>query len=140
MKSFWDGHCLKKKVLYGSRSNSRDLSLLKSIHKIFDTVNFSALALILILYFLSFNSQREWTNTYRNLSKTKVNNNNLIDYISKTEDFYINEFESLNEYKKTTPRDLIYLDKIPEKRKNYFNKNIKIILNGFKDSSYQLGY
>ena len=140
MKPFLDDHSLKKKVLYGSKNNSRNFSLLKSIHNIFDTINFSALALVLIFYFLSFNSQRKWTNTYRNLSKTQVNNNNLIDYISKTEELYISEFESLNQYKKTTPRDLMYLDKIPQERENYLKKGLINILNGLKDSNYQLGY
>ena len=69
---------------------------LKFVHSIFDSVNISLLILIFILSFLSFNSQRKWTITYKNLTKTRANNNNLIDYISKTEEFYINEIESLN--------------------------------------------
>ena len=84
---------------------------LKFIHRIFDSVNISLLILIFILSFLSFNSQRKWTSIYKNLLKTRANNNNLIDYISKTEEFYINEVESLNTFKKATPKDLIYLDK-----------------------------
>ena len=44
-------------------------------------------------------------------------NNNLIDYISKTEEFYIGELESLNNYRKTKPKDLIYLDRISEEKR-----------------------
>ena len=114
---------------------------LKFIHRIFDSVNISLLILIFILSFLSFNSQRKWTSIFKNLNKTRANNNNLIDYISKTEEFYINEIESLNTLKKTTPKDLIYLDKqITKKKGNNFNKKIKYIKDGLKDSKYQIGY
>ena len=114
---------------------------LKFIHKIFDSVNISLLILIFILSFLSFNSQRKWTSIYENLTKTKANNNNLIDYISKTEEFYINEIESLNTFKKATPKDLIYLDKqITKNKGNDLNKKIKFIKDGLKDSKYQIGY
>ena len=114
---------------------------LKFIHRIFDSVNISLLILIFILSFLSFNSQRKWTIIYKNLLKTRANNNNLIDYISKTEEFYINKIESLNTFKKTTPKDLIYLDKqITQNKNNYFNKKIKFIKDGLKDSKYQKGY
>jgi hypothetical protein len=96
---------------------------------------------IFILSFLSFNSQRKWTSIYKNLLKTRANNNNLIDYISKTEEFYINEIESLNTFKKATPKDLIYLDKqITQNKNNYLNKKIKFIKDGLKDSKYQKGY
>ena len=91
---------------------------LKFIHRIFDSLNISFLILIFILSFLSFNSQRKWTNIYKNLAKTRANNNNLIDYISKTEEFYINKIESLNTFKKATPKDLIYLDKQITQNKN----------------------
>ena len=114
---------------------------LKFIHRIFDSVNISLLILIFILSFLSFNSQRKWTSIYKNLLKTRANNNNLIDYISKTEEFYINEVESLNTFKKATPKDLIYLDKqITQNKNNYLNKKIKFIKDGLKDSKYQKGY
>ena len=124
-------------------TTSKNLSLLnlKFIHRIFDSLNTSLLILIFILSFISFNSQRKWTILYKNLAKTRANNNNLIDYISKTEEFYINEIESLNVFKKTTPKDLIYLDKkIIKKKKNYLNKKIKYIQNGLKESRYQRGY
>ena len=99
------------------------------------------LSLIFVLSFLSFNSQRKWTNIYKNLAKVRSNNNNLIDYISKTEELYIDKIDSLHSFKKTTPKDLIYLDKrINKQNKNKFIKNIKYIQVGLKDSKYQIGY
>ena len=104
---------LKNNLYDANKITSKKIKLfnLKFIHRIFDSVNISLLILIFILSFLSFNSQRKWTSIYKNLLKTRANNNNLIDYISKTEEFYINEIESLNTFKKATPKDLIYLDK-----------------------------
>ena len=98
------------------------------------------MVLIFILSFLSFDSQRKWSNTYKILSKTKVTNYNLIDYISKTEEFYISELESLNIYRKTKPNDLIYLDKIPEKKVSLFKKNYRVLIEGLSNSRYQRGY
>ena len=133
---------LKKKVSYKSSKNLEKTSKLnlQLIHQIFDTINISLLVLIFVLFFLSLESQRKWTNTYKNLSKTKVINNNLIDYISKTEEFYISELESLNTYRKTKPKDLIYLDKITEKKESFFKKNYKSFIEGFNASKYQRGY
>ena len=114
---------------------------LKLIHRIFDSLNISLLILIFILSFLSFNSQKKWTIIYKNLANSRSNNNNLIDFISKTEEFYINEIEILNTLKKTTPRDLIYLNKkITQQKDNIFNKKIKYIHDGLRDSKYQRGY
>ena len=134
---------LKNNLYDANKITSKKIKLfnLKFIHRIFDSVNISLLILIFILSFLSFNSQRKWTNIYKNLAKTRANNNNLIDYISKTEEFYINEIESLNTFKKATPKDLIYLDKqITQNKNNYLNKKIKFIKDGLKDSKYQKGY
>lgn len=134
---------LKNNLYDANKITSKKIKLfnLKFIHKIFDSVNISLLILIFILSFLSFNSQRKWTSIYKNLLKTRANNNNLIDYISKTEEFYINEIESLNTFKKATPKDLIYLDKqITKNKNNYLNKKIKFIKDGLKDSKYQKGY
>ena len=113
---------------------------IKFIHQIFDTINISLLVLIFTLFLLSFDSQRKWSNTYNTLSKTRAINNNLIDYISKIEEFYISELESLNFYKKTKPEDLIYLDKIVEKKESLFKKNLSSFIEGFSDSKYQRGY
>ena len=134
---------LKNDLYDVNKITSKKIKLfnLKFIHRIFDSVNISLLILIFILSFLSFNSQRKWTSIYKNLLKTRANNNNLIDYISKTEEFYINEIESLNTFKKTTPKDLIYLDKqITNQKKNKLSKQIKYFQDGLKDSKYQKGY
>jgi hypothetical protein len=132
----------KKKVLNESKKNSEKTSLLniKLIHQVFDSINISLLVLIFILFFLSFDSQRKWSNTYKTLSKTRAINNNLIDYISKIEEFYISQLESLNIYRKTKPEDLIYLDKIEEKKESLFKKNFTFFTEGFRDSKYQRGY
>ena len=98
------------------------------------------MVLIFTLFFLSFDSQRKWSNTYKILSKTRAINNNLIDYISKIEEFYISELESLNIYRKTKPEDLIYLDKLAEKKESLFKKNLSRFIEGFSDSKYQRGY
>ena len=142
MKPYGNQLNLKKKVSYESKKNSEKISIIivKLIHQIFDTINISLLVLILTLFFLSFNSQRKWSNTYKNLSKTRAINNNLIDYISKIEEFYIRELESLNIYRKTKPEDLIYLDKIPERKESLFKKNLSSFIDGFSDSKYQRGY
>ena len=142
MKPYGNQLNLKKKVSYESKKNSEKISIIniKVIHQIFDTINFSLLVLIFTLFFLSFNSQRKWSNTYENLSKTIAINNNLIDYISNIEEFYISELESLNIYRKTKPEDLIYLDKIPERKESLFKKNLSSFIDGFSDSKYQRGY
>ena len=142
MKPHGNKLSFKKKVLNESKKNSEKIFIIniKLIHQIFDTINISILVLIFTLFFLSFNSQRKWSNTYKNLSKTRAINNNLIDYISKIEEFYISELESLNIYRKTKPEDLIYIDKIAEKKENLFKKNFSTFIEGFSDSKYQRGY
>ena len=133
---------LKKKVLCESQKNSGKISKLniQLLHQIFNTINISLLVLIFTLFFVSFDSQIKWSSTYKTLSKTKAINNNLIDYISKIEEFYISELESLNTYKKTKPKDLIYLDKITVTEDSFFKKNFRSFIDGFIDSKYQRGY
>ena len=142
MRSYGKQSYLKKKVSYQSQKYSRKINALniKLIHQIFDTINISLLVLIFILFFLSLDSQRKWSNTYKVLSKTKAINNNIIDYISKTEEFYISELETLNTYRKTKPKDLIYLDRTLEKKESFFKKNFRSIIKGISDSQYQRGY
>ena len=142
MKPYGNQLNCKKIVSYESKKNSEKISIfnIKLIHQIFDTINISLLVLIFTLFFLSFNSQRKWSYTYKNLSKTIAINNNLIDYISKIEEFYISELESLNIYRKTKPEDLIYLDKLPERKESLFKKNLSSFIEGFSDSKYQRGY
>ena len=133
---------LKKKLSNEGQETSEEISKLniQYIHQILNTINLSLLALVLTLFFLSFDSQQKWSNTYKNLSKTKLINNNLIDYISQTEEFYINELESLNTYRNTKPEDLIYVDKIEEIKESFLMKNIRSFIKGFLDSKYQRGY
>ena len=133
---------LKKKVSYERKKDSEKIFMcnIQLIHQIFNTVNISLLVLICILFFLSLDSQRKWSNTYKVLSKTKAINNNLIDYISKTEEFYIGELESLNTYRKTKPKDLIYLQRTAEKKESFFKKNFRIFIKGLNESKYQKGY
>ena len=132
----------KKKVLKKSQKNSEKISKLniKLVNQIIDTSNISLIILIFILFFLSFDSQRKWSYLYKTLSQTRVINNNLIDYISKTEEFYISQLESLNIYRKTKPKDLIYLDRVLEKKESFFDKNFRIFLQGVSDSKYLRGY
>ncbi len=132
---------LKKKVSY-ERKKTQKISKfnIQFIHQIFNTINISLLVLIFTLFFLSLDSQRKWSNTYKTLSKTKAMNNNLNEYISKTEEFYIGELESLNTYRKTKPKDLIYLERTAEKKESFFKKNFRIFVKGLNESKYQRGY
>jgi len=142
MKPYGNQLNLKKKVPNESKKSFEKISIIniKLIHHIFDTFNVSLLVLIFILLFLSFDSQRKWSNTYKNLSETRVINNNLIEYISKIEEFYISKLESLNIYRKTKPEDLIYLEKLAEKKEVLSRKNLSSFIKGFSDSKYQRGY
>jgi len=142
MRTYGQQLNFKKKVSYEVQKKSEKIPKLnlKLIHQIFDTFNISFLVLIVILFFLSLDSQVKWSKTYKALSKTKAINNNLIDYISKTEEFYISELESFSTYRKTKPKDLIYLDKITEKKESFFNKNFRTFIRGLNDSKYQKGY
>ena len=62
------------------------------------------------------------------------------DSISKIEEFYISELESLNIYRKTKPEDLIYLDKLTKKKESTFKRSLSTFIKGFNDSKYQRGY
>ena len=142
MKTYEDKFYIKKKVSYEDKKNPEKKFILniKLIHQVFNAINISLSTLIIILFFLSFDSQRKWSKTYKILSKTKTMNNNLIDYISKTEEFYISEIESQNFFKKTKPKDLIYLEKVVDKKQSFFKKNFKIFAKGLFDSKYHKGY
>ena len=142
MKTYGKKSNLKKKVSYVSQKKSEKIFKLnlKLVNQIIDTSNISLAVVIFILFFLSFNSQRKWSITYKSLSQTKAMNNNLIDYISKTEEFYINKLESFSNYRKTKPKDLIYIDKVVEKKESSFRKNYRIFIKGILDSKYQKGY
>ena len=142
MKTYGNQLPLKKKHSYKNQKISQKISTqnIQLLHQITDTINISFLVLIFILFFLSFDSQRKWSNTYKTLSKTRAMNNNLIEYISKTEEFYISELDSLKTYRKTKPEDLIYLNKILEKNDSFYKKSFRSLIEGFNDSKYQIGY
>ena len=133
---------LKKKIPYANQKISEKISKqnIKLIHQISNSINISLLVTIFILFFLSLNSQKKWSNIYKTLSKTRAMNNNLIEYISKTEEFYIGELHSLNSSRKTKPKDLIYIDRIAKNKESFFKKNFTRIIEGFSDSKYQRGY
>ena len=87
MELYGNKYLLKKNLLHETQRSPKKIPAfnLGLIHKLFDTINISLLILIFILSFLSFDSQRKWSNIYKVLSNTRVINNNLIDKISKTE-------------------------------------------------------
>ena len=111
---------------------------LKISHKIIDYFNLSLFCLIIIYSFIAFNSQKEWTELYSALIKTRLINNELNGYISKTEEYFLNEFEIKDEFKKATSKDLIYLEKIIKKENNKFS--ILNFVAGLRDGHYQRGY
>jgi len=47
---------------------------------------------------------------------------------------------TINIYKKTKPEDLIYLDKLPEKKESLVKQTLSSFVEGFSDSKYQRGY
>ena len=142
MKTYGEKSNFERKVLNQRQKKLEIISKhnFKLVNQIIDTSNISLVVLIFILFFLSFDSQRKWSYLYKTLSQTRVINNNLIDYISKTEEFYIRQLDSLDIYRKTKPKDLIYLDRVLEKKESFFDKNFRIFLQGVSDSKYLRGY
>ena len=114
------------------------LSSLKFAHKICDYLNLSLLCLIIISTFIAFSSQREWTEIYSSMIKIRTINNDLNGYISTTEEYYINEVDIQDKFKKTTSKDLIYLKKPLERINNKFS--FSSFLDGLNDGKYQRGY
>ena len=109
--------------------------------KIIDFLNISIIILLLFLSFISLNSQRKWTMFYSGMIEIRNKNNNIIDYISKTEQYLLNEIEHQNNIKKTNPDDLIYLTKTKEKKRiNFLSFVAKRMITGFDDGKYQRGY
>ena len=133
---------LKKKNLknidYKNINLKSKLLTLKISHKIIDYFNLSLFFLITIYSFIAFNSQREWTELYSALLRTRLINNELNGYISKTEEYFLNEVEIKNEFKKATSKDLIYLKKIIKKENKKFS--ILNFVAGLRDGQYQRGY
>ena len=114
---------------------------LRSYCKVIDSFNISIIILILFLSFISLDSQRQWTQFYSSMVEIRNKNNNIIDYISKTEQYFLNEIDQPHNIKKTNPNDLIYLIKTKEKEKiNFLSLVVKEISKGFYDGIYQRGY
>ena len=107
-------------------------------HKILDYFNLSLFCLITIYSFIAFNSQSEWTEVYDSIMEIRLINNDLNGYISKTEEYFLNELNMKDQFKKTTSKDLIYLKKKSEilNRKFIFSD----LLDGLQDGKYQRGY
>ena len=109
--------------------------------KIIDRLNISIIILILFLSFISFNCQRKWTIFYSSMIELRNKNNNMIDYISKTEQYFLNEIEYQHNIKKTNPEDLIYLKKTKDKERTHFlSLIIKKMRKGIDHGIYQRGY
>ena len=109
--------------------------------KIIDRLNISIIIMILFLSFISLSSQRKWTIFYSSMVDIRNKNINIIDYISKTEQFLLNEIEHQNNIKETNPDDLVYLTKTKEKKRiNFLSLVAKDMIKGFYDGKYQRGY
>ena len=114
---------------------------LKIYSKIVDCINISIISLILFLLLISLNNQRKWTLLYSSMIQLRNKNNNIIDYISKTEQYFLNEIDHRDNIKKTNPDDLIYLIKTKEKEKiNLLSLLVREIRKGFDDGRFQIGY
>ena len=126
---------LKKNKTYKLQSKLLTLSI---FHKILNYFNLSLFCLITIYSFIAFNSQREWTEIYSSIMKIRLVNNDLNGYISKTEEYFLNEVDMKDQFKKATSKDLIYLKKPSE----ILNHNLLFsdFLNGIHDGKYQRGY
>ena len=109
--------------------------------KIIDIFNISIIILILLFSFISLDSQRKWTIFYSGMIEIRNKNNNIVDYISKTEQYFLNEIDHKDDIKNTNPDDLIYLTKTKEKEKtNFLSLVAKEMIKGFDDGIYQRGY
>ena len=110
-------------------------------YKIINFLNIFIIFLILFLSLISLNNQRKWTMFYSSMIELRNKNNNIIDYISKTEQYFLNEIDHQHNIKKTNPDDLIYLIKTKEKEKtNFFSLVFKEMSKGFDDGRFQKGY
>ena len=107
-------------------------------HKILDYFNLSLFCLITIYSFIALNSQREWTEVYSSIIRMRLINNDLNGYISKTEEYFLNEVDIKDQFKKATSKDLIYLKKTSE----IFNRKFLFsdFLDGLQDAKYHRGY
>ena len=110
-------------------------------HKVLDSLNLSIIILIIILSYLSFESQRKWTNYYSAIQVIRKINSNLIDYSSQAEEFYLTEIDSLEDFRITTTKDLIYLSMpLLSNERGFIEDSLKQIREGLKEGFYQRGY
>tara|TARA_Y100000589_G_C27186275_1_gene642811 strand:+ start:498 stop:935 length:438 start_codon:yes stop_codon:yes gene_type:complete len=131
----------KKKFLNYKKIKYKRLFYKKFFNKFFTYFNYTFLVLIFLFSFISIDSQRKWTDFYSTLVETRNINNNLLDLISHTEEYYLREIELTDNFKNATSKDLIYLDHPIENPKNIIFISIyKSFINGLKDSKYQIGY
>tara|TARA_Y100001968_G_C19427688_1_gene755284 strand:+ start:350 stop:796 length:447 start_codon:yes stop_codon:yes gene_type:complete len=138
--SLFSDKSFKSSYLDSNNSYSTIKSKTFIFHKIIDCVNLSMLILIFLLSFISFNSQRKWTDFYSMIINIRTANNNLIDYISTTEEFYIQKFDQIDDLRKTTSKDLIYLFNKDKKEKvKRFSKYFLILRKGIHAGEYQRG-
>ena len=123
---------------YNHHNFKSELLTLKVLNKIIDYTNLLLVCLIIIYSFISFNSLREWTEIYSSMNKIRLINNDLNGYIATTEEYFINEVEMKDQFKKTTSKDLIYLKKPIKKINNKFP--ISDFIKGLLDGKFQRGY
>ena len=91
--------------------------------------------------YLSFDSQRKWTNYYSAIQIIRQINSNLIDYSSQAEEFYLTEIESLEDFRITTTKDLIYLSMpLLKNERGFMEDSLELIREGLKEGFYQRGY
>ena len=136
---------IKGKNLLDNYLNQQDIkfkiSSLRLSHKIIDSINLSIILLIFIFSFLSYKSQRDWTKFYSNMIDMRNKNNNITDFISKTEEYFLKEIELKENIKNTNPDDLIYLTRTKNQNKrNFILFALKEVKKGLKDGIYQTGY
>ena len=130
----------KEEVFKKSKIKYKGFKLL-IFHKIINYINTTLFLLIFILSFFSLRAQNKWTNFYINMLEIKNKNNKITDYISITEEYFLEEIELKDGVKNTNPEDLIYLERTKKhKKNNHFFLGIKEIMNGFNDGKYQRGY
>ena len=109
--------------------------------KIINLLNISIISLIFFLSFISLNTQSNWTMFYSSMIEIRNKNNNINDYISKTEEYFLDEIMNEDEIKNANPDDLIYLLKTKEKeRSNSLSLVLEEMTKGFNDGKYQHGY
>ena len=109
-------------------------------HKVINRLNVLVLILLFTFSFLSLNGQKRWTNFYSLMTDLRSMNDKLIDYISITEEIYINEIDKLDNFKKTTSKDLIYISRnLKQKERNKFAQYFFNLKKGIQDGIFQRG-